>query len=140
MDKKSRRPWRTAALAAGLFLAVVRPLGAVPPLNLVGTFDGSYQQSGSGTPGTLRIEIEKQHRRRLRLSVFATNAPEYQGAGKLSKDNTTVTANTRATGKGAVPHLLISATVSDGGTTLAGNYTAKRKGHPDVVGTFAVAR
>jgi len=135
-----RSPWRTAAQVAALLLAVARPLGAVPPLNLVGNFDGAYMRSGANTQGTLRIEVEKQHRRRLRVSVFATDQPEYQGPGKLSKDNGTVTATTRATGRGNVPRFLITATVGGGGTTLSGGYTIKARGRADVAGTFSVAR
>jgi len=137
--QRHSRSWAMVALTAGLVVALVRPLAAVPPLSLLGTFSGSYVQSGSGTPHTLQIEIEKQHRRRLRVSVFAMNQPEYQGPGKLSKDNGTVTAKTRATGKGA-PRFLVTATVSDAGHTLAGGYTIRSKGRADVTGTFSVAR
>jgi len=138
--QRHSRSWAMVALTAGLVVALVRPLAAVPPLSLLGTFSGSYVQSGSGTPHTLQIEIEKQHRRRLRVSVFATDQPEYQGPGKLSKDNGTVTATTRATGRGNVPRFLITATVGGGGTTLSGGYTIKARGRADVAGTFSVAR
>jgi hypothetical protein len=128
-------------VTGSLLLSLVRPVGAVPPLDLRGnTFSGTYVPSGSGSQQTLQIEIEKQHRRRLRVSVFAMNLPEFQGPGKLSKDNTTVTATTRATGKGNVPRFLITATVSDGGNTLSGSYTLKAKGRADVTGTFSVGR
>jgi len=132
----------SAAIVTGsLLLSMVRPAGAVPPLDLRGNnFSGSYVQDGSATQNTLQIEIEKQHRRRLRVSVFAMNLPEFQGPGKLSKDNTTVTATTRATGKGKVPRFLITATVADAGATLSGSYTIKSKGRPDATGTFSVGR
>ncbi len=134
-------PWSRAVVVGALLVLSARPPGAVPPLDLGGsTFSGTYLQTGAGTPRSVQIEFEKQHHRRLRISVFAVDQPEFQGRGKLSKDNTTVTAATRATGRGNVPRLLFTATVGGGGNSLSGDYTVKRKGHSGTTGTFAVAR
>ncbi len=124
-----------AAIAvAGVMLA--GPVGAAT-LDLTGRFGGTYAYDGAPATQTLQLEVERQHGRRLRVSVFAMNEPEYMGHGHLSRDGTTVTLATHATGR---RHLVMKADVLDGGASLAGTFTLKRPGHAAVTGTFALAR
>jgi hypothetical protein len=119
---------------------VARAAVGASPISLLGRYAGTYVVDGTSATQSLQIEVEKQHGRRLRVSVFAMNQPEFRGRGKLSKDDSTVTAATRATGKRQVPHLMLTATVSDGGATVAGTFLLKHHGRPDVTGTFSVGR
>lgn len=123
--------------AAALLLVTSLAAAALP--NLAGTFPGTYLIDGTSNAQSLSIEVEKQHNRRLRLSVFASNEPEFRGRGKLSKDGASFTASTKATGRHA-PHLKLTGTVGVGGSTLDGAFRLRRRGRADVTGTYSVAR
>jgi hypothetical protein len=125
--------WSAAAL-----VLVPMLLAATTP-NLVGRFSGTYLFDGTMTAQSMQIEVEKQHHRRFKVSVFAMNEPEFQGHGRVSKDGASFTASTKATGRHA-PHLLLSGTISAGGTALDGSFTSHRAHHPDTTGTFTVAQ
>ena len=81
--------------------------------------------------------MEKQHGRRLHVSILAMNEPEYMGRGHLTADNTSVKLATHATGR---RRLVLIASVLDGGATLDGTFTSKRPGRAAVAGTFTVGR
>ena len=128
--------WR---MLVPLALLVVPLAAAAPAPSLLGTFYGSYMLTGQSTPGTFEIEVERQHGRRLRVSIFATDQPEFRGRAKLMRDNVTVTLHTRATGRGA-PRLRGTGAVDSNGTTIAGTFLLHRPGVEDRTGTFSVAR
>jgi hypothetical protein len=123
----------TAGLAGAMLASSV--VAATP--DLTGRFDGTYTYAGAPSSQTVQLEVERQHGRRLRVSVFAMNAPEYMGHGRVSRDGTTVKVVTHATGH---RHLLMMGDVLNAGASLAGTFTSKRSGQPTVTGTFAVAR
>lgn len=112
---------------------------ALPALNLLGTFSGTYMLDGRTTAETFELEVERQHRHRLRVSIFAVDQPEFQGRGRLTGDNTALKLHTHATGRGA-PRLRATATVTDGGNSLTGAFSLKQVGHVAVTGTFFASR
>jgi hypothetical protein len=119
-------------------LAVPTLAAAEPPPDLVGFYSGTYLSDRPGSsPQSAQLEVEKQHHRRLKVSVFAVNLPEFQGHGHLLHDNVTLNMKTKATGRGA-PHLILT-TLLDG-STISGSYVTKRPGLPDDTGTFSVSR
>ena len=122
--------------ASAAVLIAVQCLAATP-LDLRGRYAGTYLVDGTTSAQTLQIEVEKQHGRRLHVSIFAMNEPEYMGRGHLTADNTSVKLATHATGR---RHLVLIASVLDGGATLDGTFTSKRPGHAAVTGTFTVGR
>jgi hypothetical protein len=107
--------------------------------NLVTTFGGTYQLTGQTSAYTFQLEVEQQHGRRLRVSIFAVNQPEFRGRAKLLRDNATLTLHTKATGRGAA-RLRGMAQVDAGGTTISGTFVLHQKGLADRTGTFSVAR
>jgi hypothetical protein len=119
-------------------LASAEWAGAEPPPDLLGFYSGTYLSDSPGSSAqTLQLEVEKQHHRRLRVSVFAANRAEFQGRGHLLHDNVTLKMKTKATGRGA-PHLILTATLD--GSTVAGTYLVKQRGRPDETGIFSVSR
>jgi hypothetical protein len=114
----------------------VRALAATP-LDLTGRYSGTYLEDGTTSAQTMQLEVERQHGRRVHVSVFAMNQPEYMGRGHLSADGTGVNFATHATGR---RRLVLHASVLDGGATLDGTFAAKRPGRPATTGTFTVAR
>jgi hypothetical protein len=121
--------------SVGVLLAV--QCLAATPLDLRSRYAGTYLIDGTTSAQSLQIEVEKQHGRRLHVSIFAMNEPEYMGRGHITADNTSVKLATHATGR---RHLLLIGSVLDGGATLDGTFTSKRPGHAAVTGTFTVAR
>ena len=140
MPFASPRSARSTWLILGPLALLIVPLaGAAPAPSLLGTFGGNYMLTGQTTPETFEIEVERQHGRRLRVSIFATDQPEFQGRAKLMRDNVTLTLHTRATGRGA-PRLRGSGAVGSDGTTITGTFLIHRRGVEDRTGTFSVAR
>lgn len=125
------------AIAAAILLAATTLCPAATPPDLTGRFSGTYLVDGTAAAQSLQIEVESQHGRRLKVSVFAMNEPEYMGHGHVSRDGTTAKLATHATGR---RHLILMANVGGGGTALEGTFTAKRRGHASRTGTFSVAR
>jgi hypothetical protein len=119
----------------GILLAV--ECVAATPLDLTGRYSGTYVVDGTTAAQSLQLEVEKQHGRRLHVSVFAMNEPEYMGRGHISRDDATVKLATHATGH---RRLVLAASLLDGGATLDGTFTAKRPGHTATTGTFSVVR
>ena len=119
----------------GVLLAV--ECGAATPPDLTGRYSGTYLIDGTSTALSLQLEVEKQRGRRLHVSVFATDQPEYMGGGHIARDAASVKLATHATGH---RRLGLSANVLDGGATLDGTFTSKRPGHPATTGTFSVTR
>jgi hypothetical protein len=127
----------TLAIAAAMLASPgTAPVAASTP-DLTGRFDGTYTYGGVTAVQTVQLEVERQHGRRLRASVFAMNQPEYMGRGHISRDGTMVTLATHATGR---RRLVMMADVGDGGSSLVGTFTLKQRGHAAVTGTFSVGR
>ena len=122
-----------------LALLVVPLATAAPAPSLLGTFGGTYMLTGQTTAETFEMEVERQHGRRLRVSIFATDQPEFQGRAKLMRDNVTLTLHTRATGRGAA-RLSGTGAVGDGGATISGTFLIHQRGVADRAGTFSVVR
>ena len=129
----------TWLVLVSLALLVVPLAAATPAPNLLGTFGGSYMLTGQGNSETFNIEVERQHGHRLRVSIFATNQPEFRGRAKLMRDNVTLTLHTRATGRGAA-RLSGTGAVGDGGATIAGTFLIHQRGVADRTGMFSVTR
>jgi hypothetical protein len=133
---------RNAPSAISRVLAVVAVLlavecGAATAVDLTGRYSGTYLVDGTSTALTMQLEVEKQRGRRLHVSVFATDQPEYMGRGHIARDDASVKLATHATGR---RRLGLSANVLDGGATLDGTFVAKRPGRPATTGTFSVTR
>jgi hypothetical protein len=141
IDPPVPNPFSATRRLLGFFTSAVVLLAvqglAGTPLDLVGRYSGTYLVDGTTSVQTLQLEVERQHGRRIHVSVFAMNEPEYMGRGHLSADNTRVNLATHATGR---RRLVLHAGVLDGGATLDGTFTSKQPGRPAVTGTFTVAR
>ena len=131
-------PW-LGLMGLALVLLPAPRAAALPALNLLGTFSGTYLLDGRTTAETFELEVERQHRHRLRVSIFAVDQPEFQGRGRLTSDNTTLQLHTHATGRGA-PRLRGTAAVTDAGNSLTGTFSLKQVGHAEVTGTFFASR
>jgi len=127
---------RALALVSTIVVGAAGAALATTP-SLVGTYSGTYLLDGTTSPQSLQIEVETQHGRRLRVSLFAMNQPEYQGHGHISRDNATVRMGLHATGH---RHLAIAATLLDGGNVLDGTFAGRRPGQPPAGGTLTVNR
>ncbi len=125
------------AIAAAILLFTTAPSPAATAPDLTGRFSGTYLIDGTSVAQSLQIEVEKQHGRRFKVSVFALNEPEYMGRGRLARDGTTAKLVTHATGR---RHLILMANVGGGGTELDGTFIGKRPGHASTTGTFSVSR
>src|SRR5262245_29694534 len=97
---------RAFALVSGVIVAAGGAALATTPPSLAGRSSGSYVIGGTTSSQSLQIEVEAQHGRRLRVSLFAMNQPEYQGHGRLAHDDATVRMALHATGH---RHLTIAA-------------------------------
>lgn len=139
MPRAPIRSHRSIWLVA-LSIAAGGPLAAAtPPPNLVGTFSGTYQLSNQTSAETLQLEVERQHGRRLRVSIFAMDQPEFQGRAKLLRDGVSLTLHTKATGRGAA-RLRGTGDVGNAGTTISGTLILHQRGLEDRAGTFSVFR
>ena len=125
---------------ASLIVLVALPTlaAAEAPPDLVGLYSGTYLSDRPGSsPRSAQLEVEKQHHRRLKVSVFAMDLPEFQGHGRLSHDDVTLDMKTKATGHGA-PHLILTSVLD--GATISGTYATKQHGETSDTGTFSVSR
>ena len=68
-----------AALAAVGLLTSVHVATAASPPNLLGNFYGTYTSDRPGSRAlTMQIEVESQHKRQARVSIFAVDQPEFR--------------------------------------------------------------
>ena len=134
-----RSPYAISLTLVALAIVLVPRAFAVPAPNLLGTYRGSYVRTGQVSAESFEIEVEKQHGRRLRVSIFASNEPEFRGRAKLMRDDVTLALHTRATGRGAA-RLSGNGEVTDGGAAITGTFLIQKRGVTDRDGTFSVAR
>jgi hypothetical protein len=119
-----------------------RAAGASPP-NLVGIYNGSYHIDGTMNDEPFRFEFERQRGRKVNVSVFAENQPEFLGKGTIAPNNTHLTMKTASAGRRRNRwHLVMkNATILDGGNSIEGVFSLKKPAPlTSLTGTFTVSR